>query len=55
MSRARSSDTKPELFVRRIVFSMGYRYRLHGRIGYFTVRESARLQTFQGDYAFHGA
>ena len=27
----------------------------NGRIRYFTVRESARLQTFPDDYAFHGA
>lgn len=31
MSRVRSKDTKPELFVRRLLFSMGYRYRLHLR------------------------
>lgn len=31
MSRIRSKDTKPELTVRRIVFSLGYRYRLHRR------------------------
>lgn len=31
MSRIRSKDTKPELAVRRLVFSMGYRYRLHRR------------------------
>lgn len=29
MSRVRSIDTKPELVVRRLVHSMGYRYRLH--------------------------
>lgn len=29
MSRIRSKDTKPELVVRRLVHSMGYRYRLH--------------------------
>ena len=29
MSLVRGSDTKPELFVRRIVHSMGFRYRLH--------------------------
>lgn len=29
MSRIRSSNTKPELFVRRLLWSMGYRYRLH--------------------------
>jgi len=31
MQRIRSKDTKPELHVRRLVHSLGYRYRLHGR------------------------
>jgi DNA mismatch endonuclease (patch repair protein) len=31
MSRIRGKDTKPELLVRRILHSMGYRYRLHRR------------------------
>lgn len=31
MSRVRSKDTKPELAVRRLVHSLGYRYRLHGK------------------------
>lgn len=31
MGLIRSTDTKPELFVRRLVHSMGYRYRLHRR------------------------
>lgn len=31
MSRVRSQDSKPELAVRRLVHSLGYRYRLHGR------------------------
>ncbi|MFZ5897607.1 MAG: very short patch repair endonuclease [Bacillota bacterium] len=31
MRRVRAKDTKPELVVRRLVYSMGYRYRLHGR------------------------
>jgi DNA mismatch endonuclease (patch repair protein) len=31
MSRIRSKDTKPEMTVRKLVFSMGYRYRLHKR------------------------
>lgn len=31
MARIRSKDTKPELAVRKIVFYMGYRYRLHRR------------------------
>jgi len=29
MSRIRSKDTGPEMAVRRLVFGMGYRYRLH--------------------------
>ncbi len=29
MSRVRNKDTKPELTLRRLVFSLGYRYRLH--------------------------
>ena len=31
MSRIRSTNTKPELIVRRLVYRMGYRYRLHAR------------------------
>lgn len=31
MSRVRSKDTKPELCVRQLLSSMGYRYRLHLR------------------------
>lgn len=31
MSRVRGKDTKPEMIVRRLVHSMGYRYRLHRR------------------------
>lgn len=29
MSRIRNKDTKPELIVRKFLFSIGYRYRLH--------------------------
>ena len=29
MSQIRGKDTKPELFVRRLLWSMGHRYRLH--------------------------
>lgn len=29
MSRVRPKDTKPEMRVRRLIHSMGYRYRLH--------------------------
>jgi DNA mismatch endonuclease (patch repair protein) len=29
MSKIRSKDTKPELKVRRLLFSKGYRYRIH--------------------------
>ncbi|WP_224242241.1 very short patch repair endonuclease [Hyalangium gracile] len=32
MSRVRYKDTKPELAVRRLVFSMGYRFRLHSKL-----------------------
>lgn len=31
MSRIRGKDTKPELAVRRLVHSMGFRFRLHRR------------------------
>ncbi|WP_233272713.1 very short patch repair endonuclease [Paraburkholderia acidisoli] len=31
MRRIRSKDTRPEYVVRRLVWSMGYRYRLHRR------------------------
>ena len=31
MSRVRNKDSKPELIVRRLVHSLGYRYRLHDR------------------------
>jgi DNA mismatch endonuclease (patch repair protein) len=29
MARVRSKNSRPELFVRRLVFALGYRYRLH--------------------------
>ena len=29
MGRVRSKDTKPEKIIRRLVFSLGFRYRLH--------------------------
>lgn len=29
MARVRGRDTKPEISVRKLLFSMGYRYRLH--------------------------
>ena len=31
MAAIRSKDTKPEILVRRILTSLGYRYRLHGK------------------------
>ncbi|MGC8209882.1 very short patch repair endonuclease [Ralstonia pseudosolanacearum] len=31
MARVRSRDTKPELLVRRLIYAMGYRYRLHAK------------------------
>ena len=32
MSRIRSGNTKPEMIVRSLLHSMGYRFRLHGRV-----------------------
>ena len=29
MGRVRNADTKPEMMLRRLIHSMGYRYRLH--------------------------
>ena len=31
MARVRSKNTRPELRVRKLVFALGYRYRLHDR------------------------
>lgn len=31
MSKIHSGDTKPEMIVRRLLFAMGFRYRLHDR------------------------
>ncbi|MGD0788606.1 MAG: very short patch repair endonuclease [Terracidiphilus sp.] len=31
MALVRSKDSRPELFVRKLVFAMGYRFRLHAR------------------------
>jgi DNA mismatch endonuclease (patch repair protein) len=31
MARVRSKNTRPELLVRKLVFGLGYRYRLHQR------------------------
>lgn len=31
MKRIRSKDTTPELIVRKLVYSLGYRYRLHSK------------------------
>jgi len=31
MSAVRSKNTNPELLVRRLIFSLGYRFRLHAR------------------------
>ena len=31
MSRVRSKNMRPELVVRKLVFALGYRYRLHAR------------------------
>lgn len=31
MARVRAKNTRPELWVRKLVFALGYRYRLHDR------------------------
>ncbi|MCL8307441.1 MULTISPECIES: very short patch repair endonuclease [Pseudomonas] len=31
MARVKAKDTRPEMLVRRLLFSLGYRYRLHDR------------------------
>ena len=31
MRRVKSTDTKPEMTVRKLVHSLGYRYRVHGK------------------------
>ena len=31
MARVRSTDTRPEMLVRKLVYALGYRYRLHAR------------------------
>lgn len=31
MARVRSKNTRPEMLVRKLVFALGYRYRLHKR------------------------
>lgn len=31
MARVRPKNSRPEMLVRRLVFAMGYRYRLHGK------------------------
>ena len=31
MSRIRATNTHPEIIVRKYIFSLGYRYRLHGK------------------------
>jgi DNA mismatch endonuclease (patch repair protein) len=31
MSRVRNKNTKPELLIRRLIWSLGYRFRLHSR------------------------
>jgi DNA mismatch endonuclease (patch repair protein) len=31
MARVRSTDTRPEILVRKVVYGLGYRYRLHAR------------------------
>lgn len=40
MSRIRSTNTQPELHVRRVLHQLGYRFRLHGKI---SKSEQARI------------
>lgn len=42
MGKIRGKDTKPELFVRRLLHLAGYRYRLHGRLPGGTLEELRR-------------
>lgn len=42
MGKIRGKDTKPELFVRRLLHAAGYRYRLHGRISRGTLEKLKR-------------
>lgn len=32
MSRIRSTDTKPEVIVRKLLYALGYRFRLYGKV-----------------------
>lgn len=42
MGKIRGKDTKPELFVRRLLHAAGYRYRLHGCIPRGTLEKLKR-------------
>ncbi len=42
MSKIRAKDTKPELFVRKLLHAAGYRYLLHGRIAHGTLERLHR-------------
>ena len=42
MSKIRAKDTKPELFVRRLLHAEGYRYLLHGRVPRSTLQRLRR-------------
>jgi DNA mismatch endonuclease (patch repair protein) len=34
MSQIRSTDTKPEIVVRKLLYALGYRFRLHGKVNH---------------------
>lgn len=52
MSKIRSKDTKPELFVRKSLHALGYRYRLH--VKYLPGKPDIVLQRYKTVIFVHG-
>jgi DNA mismatch endonuclease, patch repair protein len=52
MRRIRSKDTSPELRVRRLMYSMGYRYRLH--ISHLPGKPDIVLRKYKAVIFVHG-
>jgi len=52
MSRVRAKDTKPELIVRKFLFSKGFRYRLHDKR--FAGRPDLVLPKYRSVVFVHG-